>query len=77
MALRIRRAEAGNFGDSKSLGGGLWEMRIDHGPGYRVYYGRDGEITYLLVCGGGKSTQQADIARARDFWNKVRMESLK
>lgn len=77
IALRIRRAETGNFGDTKALGGGLWEMRVDYGPGYRVYYGRDGEVTYLLICGGDKSTQQADIVRARALWNKVRMESLR
>lgn len=77
VLLRIKRAEAGNFGDFKSLGGGLWEMRIDYGPGYRVYYGRDGEVTYLQVCGGNKSTQREDIERARTLWSECNKESLR
>ncbi|VVE18217.1 addiction module protein [Pandoraea iniqua] len=77
ILLRIKRAEVGNFGDSKSLGGGLWEMRVDYGPGYRVYYGKDGEVTYLLVCGGSKSTQRGDIERARTLWSRWNKESTR
>lgn len=77
ILMRIKRAELGNFGDSKSLGAGLWEMRIDFGPGYRVYYGQDGEVAYLLLCGGDKSTQQTDIARARALWEAVKKELSK
>ncbi len=53
---RIERAEAGNFGDHKNVGGPIWEMRIDYGLGYRLYYGQTGKTIYLLVCGGNKST---------------------
>lgn len=62
---RLDNARRGNFGDAKALGGGLSEMRIHYGPGYRLYYTREGEIVYFLLVGGDKSTQQQDISRAR------------
>lgn len=65
IAARIRRLEQGNPGDAKSLGSGLLEMRIDHGPGYRVYYVRRGAVIVVLLCGGDKRTQQSDIRRAQ------------
>jgi putative addiction module killer protein len=68
IVLRIRRAGLGNFGDCKALGGGVSEMRIDEGPGYRVYFARAGTAVYLLLCGGDKSRQQMDIQRARALW---------
>jgi len=61
---RIRSAEHGNFGDCESVGEGVSEMRIHFGPGYRVYYTRRGEVIYLLLLGGDKSTQKRDIKRA-------------
>lgn len=64
---RIERAERGNFGDHKALGGGLYEMRIATGAGYRIYYTQQGKIIYVLLCGGDKSTQQADINKARSM----------
>jgi putative addiction module killer protein len=67
---RLGRVEAGNFGDCKSVGAGVWELRIDHGPGYRVYYARAGQTIILLLCGGDKRTQQVDIARAAGFWQQ-------
>ena len=66
--VRITRLSAGNFGDSRTIGGGVFESRIDFGPGYRIYYGTDGDEV-ILLCGGNKSTQDADIARARKYWN--------
>jgi putative addiction module killer protein len=57
--------EMGNPGDFKSVGGGILEMRIDYGPGYRIYYAHRGEQIVLLLCGGDKRTQQQDIKRAR------------
>lgn len=63
---RPSQARQGNFGDHKVLEDGLNEMRIDVGPGYRVYYCRIGKVEYLLVGGGDKSTQKADIKRARE-----------
>lgn len=62
---RIEQAKDGNFGDCKPLDGGLYEMRIHISAGYRVYYMRQGDIVYLLVLGGDKSTQQHDIEKAR------------
>ncbi|MDQ7981897.1 type II toxin-antitoxin system RelE/ParE family toxin [Paraburkholderia sp. SARCC-3016] len=70
--VRVRRAELGNFGDSKPLEEGVSEMRIDVGPGYRVYYAREGRVVYLLLCGGDKSTQKADIKRAVKMWKQIR-----
>lgn len=64
IARRIERAEAGNFGDCEPVGEGVSEMRIHHGPGYRVYFTRRGEIVYLLLSGGDKSSQKRDIKRA-------------
>jgi len=61
---RIKRASNGNFGDAKSVGSGVSEMRIDYGPGYRVYFFRRGKELVVLLCGGDKKSQQADIAKA-------------
>jgi putative addiction module killer protein len=65
IALRIRNAEQGHFGDCASVGDGVTEMRIHCGPGYRLYFARCGEVIYLLLLGGDKSTQQHDIKRAK------------
>lgn len=65
IVARIRSAEAGNFGDCAPVGGGISEMRIHVGPGYRLYYCRRGKITYLLLCGGDKSSQAKDIRKAK------------
>ena len=61
---RIRSAEFGNFGDCEPVGEGVSEMRIHFGPGYRVYFTRRGEVVYLLLLGGDKSSQKRDIKRA-------------
>lgn len=61
---RIKRASNGNFGDVKPARSGVSEMRIDYGPGYRVYFFRRGKELVILLCGGDKKTQNADIARA-------------
>ena len=65
IAERLHRFGAGNPGDIKSVGGGLMEMRIDYGPGYRVYYTRRGSVVVILLCGGDKRGQQRDIRRAK------------
>ncbi len=67
IRVRVARLEIGNFGDCKSVGGGLLELRIDHGPGYRVYLARRGAVLVLLLCGGAKGTQQRDIEQARNY----------
>ena len=65
---RINRIELGNFGDHKFCRDGVWELRIDVGPGYRVYYALAAAQVVLLLCGGDKRTQDADINRACEFW---------
>ena len=67
VIARIDRLSAGNFGDCKSLGGGLWELRIDWGPGYRVYLALVGGERALLLCGGDKRKQASDINRALEY----------
>ena len=62
---RIRSAERGNFGDCRSVGDGVSEMRVHFGPGYRVYFTRSSEVVYVLLCGGTKRRQQRDIFEAR------------
>ena len=65
---RTDRLKRGLFGDCEPVGEGVWELRIDTGPGYRVYYARSGKQVVLLLCGGDKRKQAADIKRAKDFW---------
>lgn len=65
VIARIDRLASGNYGDVKPIGGGLSEMRIDYGPGYRVYFMRRGLLIVILLCGGDKSTQQQDIKQAK------------
>lgn len=74
IGQRIAAAEAGNFGDCEPVGDGVSEMRIHFGPGYRVYLMRDGYVVYLLLCGGDKSTQKADIVRAKEMAATVKAE---
>lgn len=64
VLVRLKRLAANNVGDVKPVGQGVSEMRIDYGPGYRVYFTRRGPVIVVLLCGGTKSTQQADIKRA-------------
>ncbi len=67
----IERLRQGNFGNCRNLANadGLFEVRMDFGPGYRAYCGRDGATIIVLLCGGDKSTQRRDIARAVKLWN--------
>jgi len=62
---RLSQASLGNFGDCEPVGEGVSEMRIHHGPGFRVYFVRHGAAVYVLLCGGDKSSQRRDIARAK------------
>jgi len=77
IAARINRLAAGNFGDCKPLGDGQWELRIDWGPGYRVYYAIVGKEFVLLVSGGDKRRQSADIAAATEYLRDYRERSEK
>lgn len=65
IARRIERMAAGNLGDAKSVGGGVSELRVDVGPGYRLYFTRRRGVIVILLCGGDKRSQKADIARAQ------------
>ncbi len=66
---RLDRIELGNLGDYEAIGEGVYELRIDYGPGYRLYYANVSVTIVLLLCGGDKDTQIGDIDRAIQFWN--------
>jgi putative addiction module killer protein len=70
IQARLLRVELGNLGDHKSLGDGVYELRMDFGPGFRAYYGMDGKIVVLLLCGGDKSSQKRDITKAKVYWQE-------
>ena len=74
---RIYRVELGNFGDHKPCRDGVWELRIDVGPGYRVYYAQAGQTVVLLLCGGIKRSQDADISKACGYWIDWQRSNLK
>ena len=74
IAARIDSAKAGNFGDYKVLDGGICEMRIDFGPGYRVYFAQADLRLYLLIIGGDKASQRRDIAKAQELWRMLQEE---
>lgn len=69
VVRRISRLENGNFGDHKVCSDGVWELRIDVGPGYRIYYGLAGTKLILLLCGGDKRAQSSDIFHAVQYWH--------
>ena len=77
VAARLARLLAGNFGDCKPLRGGVWELRIDWGPGYRVYYAMVDRGCVLLLCGGDKRQQSRDIQRAIEYLNDYRRRTKK
>lgn len=69
ILVRVNRAIKRNFGDYRYLREGIWEMRIDSGPGYRIYFAVENRQVLLLLVGGDKKNQKADIQLAIDFWN--------
>jgi putative addiction module killer protein len=71
ITARLVSAQLGNFGDCQPVGDGISEMRIHTGPGYRLYYSRRGEVTYLLLCAGDKSSQKFDIRRAKTLLSDI------
>ena len=76
VVVRIGRMAGGNFDDIKSVGGGVWEARLDWGPGYRVYYAQAGKQLILLLTGGDKRKQQSDIKQAHLFWEDGNKEGI-
>jgi putative addiction module killer protein len=68
IRARIARARAGNLGKCETVGKGVFELKIDFGPGYRVYFGEVGDAIIILLCGGDKGTQTKDIKAARQYW---------
>lgn len=76
IRVRLNRVRLGNFGDAKSVGDSVYELRIAYGPGYRVCFARSGTGVVLLLCGGDKSTQERDITTAKSYWHDYRRRSL-
>lgn len=72
---RLDRVSLGNLGDHRSVGEGVFELRIDYGPGYRIYFGQIGSTIVLLLCGGDKSTQAQDIRKSLEYWTDYRSSS--
>jgi len=70
IRARLARVRLGNLGDAHAVSGSIWELRIDYGPGYRVYYAQSGPATLLLLCGGDKTAQAADIQQAQTYWTE-------
>jgi putative addiction module killer protein len=68
VMARLERVELGNLGDHRGVGDGVFELKIDFGPGYRVYFGLDGSELVVLLIGGTKKTQRRDIETAKQYW---------
>jgi putative addiction module killer protein len=77
VTTAVRRLELGNLSNVKGVGGGVFEYRIDFGPGYRVYVGRDGEPLVILLGGGTKKRQDRDIAIARERWGDYKKRKFR
>jgi putative addiction module killer protein len=72
VTTALYRLEQGNFANVRSVSSGVFEYKIDFGPGYRIYFGQHGKTFIILLCGGTKKTQQKDIDRAKDFWQEYK-----
>ncbi len=72
IIVQIDKLKLGNFNNTKALGGGLFELKVDHGPGYRVYFIKEGQKVVILLCGGDKSTQQKDITKAQKMVKELK-----
>ena len=75
IRARINRVRLGNFGDCRSVGQGVFELRIHFGSGYRVYFGQVGLTLVVLLCGGDKGSQRRDIRKAQQYWKEYREEN--
>lgn len=72
VLARLARVRQGNLGDCKPVGEGVSELRVDYGPGYRLYFGQRGTALTVLLCGGDKRTQERDIRLAKQFWREFK-----
>jgi len=72
VLARLARVRQGGLGDCKSVGEGVSELRVDYGPGYRIYFGQKGQTLVVLLCGGDKRTQDRDIRLAKQYWNEFK-----
>ena len=77
IEARLATVAAGSLGDVETVGQGVMELRVDWGPGYRVYFARIGQVIVLLLCGGDKRTQQKDIKSAKDYFKDYKARSAK
>jgi putative addiction module killer protein len=77
ITIVLDRVERGNFSAAKGVGAGVFELRLDFGPGYRVYFGKDGQTIVILLGGGTKQRQQADIDAARTSWMRYKQSRRK
>ena len=77
ILARLAVVAAGSLGDARSVGEGVLELRVRWGPGYRVYFARDGQVAVLLLCGGDKRSQAQDIKDAKDYFNDFKRRSAK
>lgn len=77
VRTRLDRVRMGNFGDCKMIqgGNGVWELRIDYGPGYRIYFGKIGMEVIILLVGGDKGSQRRDIEKAKKYWREYKESS--
>jgi len=74
VLARVARVRQGNLGDCKSVGEGVSELRVDYGPGYRIYFGQKGQTLVVLLCGGDKRAQDRDIRLAKQYWHEFQSE---
>ena len=72
VLMRLARVRQGGLGDCKSVGEGVSELRVDYGPGYRIYFGQKGQTLVVLLCGGDKRTQDRDIRLAKHYWHEYK-----
>lgn len=77
VATAIHRMEQGNFSNVKGVGAGVYEYRVDFGPGYRIYFGKDGDLLVILLAGGTKKRQGADITAAKEHWQDYKRRKRK
>lgn len=77
ILARLERVRQSNYGDYKSVGEGVFELRYFFGAGYRIYFAEDGDTVVLLLCGGDKSSQVKDIAKAQEYWRSYKVAKVK